>query len=62
MSKILMLFVAMFGLSAAAHAAEPAPVNPAAANPYLKNVPPPEPMMTMPKGTGSLKNAVPWQM
>lgn len=39
-----------------------APANPYASNPYLKNMPEPEPMMTMPKGTGSLKNAVPWQM
>lgn len=62
MFKNLMMLVAAFGLAAAAHAADPAPVNPNATNPYLKNVPPPAPMMTMPKGTGSLKNAVPWQM
>jgi uncharacterized protein (DUF302 family) len=40
----------------------PAAANPNTTNPYLQNVPPREPLMTMPKGTGSLKNAVPWQM
>lgn len=39
-----------------------APANPYLGNPYLKDMPEIEPMMTMPKGTGSLKNAVPWQM
>lgn len=46
----------------AAPAAVAAPANPYMGNPYLKDMPEVEPMMTMPKGTGSLKNAVPWQM
>jgi uncharacterized protein (DUF302 family) len=64
MFKTLMMLLASLGLVAAAHAADPAPANPYSSNPYLKNVPPPtpSPMAAMPKGTGSLKNAVPWQM
>lgn len=59
MYRILMTLLLGLGLSGAAIAADPVP-----ANPYLKNVPAPtpHPMQVMPKGTGSLKNAVPWQM
>jgi uncharacterized protein (DUF302 family) len=57
MSKPLITLLLALGLTTLAQAADPAP-----ANPYLKDMPVPEPMMTMPKGTGSLKNAVPWQM
>ena len=61
MKRILML-AAMFGLSASIYAADAAPANPYMSNPYLKNAPAPNPMMVMPKGTGDLKNAIPWQM
>lgn len=61
MTKITMLAV-LFGLATAVQAADPAPANPYLTNPYLKNAPAPSPMMVMPKGTGDLKNMVPWQM
>lgn len=59
--QFLPLLLAL-GLGSTVQAADPAPANPYATNPYLKNMPEPTPMLTMPKGTGSLKNAVPWQM
>lgn len=62
MKKILLMLAAMFGLTSAALAADAAPANPYTTNPYLKNAPVTNPMMVMPKGTGNLKNATPWQM
>lgn len=56
-SFVTLLLALSVGLSANASAQTPA-------NPYLKNVPAPAPstMMGMPKGTGTLKNTVPWSM
>ena len=56
-SFVTMLLALSVGLSASASAQTPA-------NPYLNNVPAPapSPMMVMPKGTGALKNTVPWSM
>lgn len=63
MSKTLVtLLVALSaGWSALAAAQSPAA---APKNPYLKNAPAPTlpPMMMMPKGTGALKDSVPWAM
>ncbi len=60
---LVALFLALsagFSASAAAQA----PANPNTNNPYLRNVPPPapSPIMLMPKGTGELKNPIPWAM
>lgn len=62
MNKILIMLMATLGFITNTYAADPATGNPYTTNPYLKNAPAPNPMMVMPKGTGDLKNAIPWQM
>ncbi len=64
MSKLLQHLVFAFCAGFAAQAMAQTPAYPNTGNPYLKNVPAPapSPMALMPKGTGALKDAIPWAM
>lgn len=66
MSKFLPALVLALsaGLSAHAFAQTQTPAHPGTTNPYLQNVPAPapNPMMMIPKGTGALKDLIPWAM
>lgn len=44
MSRILLILVAALGLNATTYAADTTPVNPYSGNPYLQNIPPPQPI------------------
>ena len=64
MSKSLISLLLALSAVLSPYATAQTPVNPNTNNPYLKNVPPPvpHPMMVMPKGTGAMKDVVPWAM
>ena len=64
MSKFPAMLVLALSASLSFHASAQTPAFPSTNNPYLKNVPAPapSPMMLMPKGTGDLKNPIPWAM
>ncbi|HEY9099844.1 MAG TPA: DUF302 domain-containing protein [Thiobacillus sp.] len=64
MSKYVAMLTAALSASLPFAAAAQAPAFPNTNNPYLKNVPAPapSPMMLMPKGTGPLKDPIPWAM
>ena len=64
MSKFFAMFVAVLSTSLSLSSFAQTPAFPNTSNPYLKNVPAtaPSPMMLMPKGTGAMKNPVPWAM
>lgn len=64
MSKLLSPLVLALGAAVALPALAQAPAYPNTTNPYLKNVPAPapNPMTLMPKGTGAMKDVIPWAM
>ena len=64
MSKPFITLLLALSVGLSANASAQAPANPYTTNPYLKNVPAPapSPMMLMPKGTGQLKDPIPWAM
>ncbi len=64
MSKLLLTLVFALSAGFTTHAMAQTPAYPSTSNPYLKNVPAPapNPMMLMPKGTGAMKDAIPWAM
>lgn len=64
MSKLLSTLVFALGAGLALPALAQTPAYPNTTNPYLKNVPAPapSPMSLMPKGTGSMKDSIPWAM
>lgn len=64
MSKLLQHLVLALCAGFAAQAMAQTPAYPNTNNPYLKNVPAPapNPMTLMPKGTGSMKDVIPWAM
>lgn len=64
MSKLLSSFLFALGASVVVSAQAQTPAYPSTSNPYLKNVPAPapNPMTLMPKGTGAMKDVIPWAM
>ena len=64
MSKFIAMIATVLGASLSFVAVAQTSAFPNTHNPYLKNVPTPvpSPMMLMPKGTGQLKDPIPWAM
>lgn len=64
MSKLLPPLMLALGAALALPALAQTPAYPNTTNPYLKNVPAPapNPMSLLPKGTGALKDVIPWAM
>ncbi|MCA1925406.1 MAG: DUF302 domain-containing protein [Thiobacillus sp.] len=64
MTKLLSTLVFALGAGLALPALAQTPAYPNTTNPYLKNVPAPapNPMTLLPKGSGAMKDAIPWAM